>query len=252
MITLLTKRDIIGRYKGSFFGLLWSFFNPLILLAVYTFVFGFIFQMRWGGDVSSKGEFAVILFAGLIIYSLMAECLNRAPNLILHNANFVKRVVFPTEILPVVGLASALFHAAVSFVVLAGFVLITFGSIPWTATLLPFILLPFIMITLGLSWILASLGVYIRDLAHGIGLLTSVLLFLSPVFYTADKLPPALRAGLYVNPLTFPIEQTRDVVLWGKLPDWTGLLGYYAVAVAIAYLGFTWFQKTRRGFADVL
>lgn len=252
LVKASVKREVLGRYRGSVMGILWSFFNPLFMLIVYTFVFSVVFKARWSSGSESKTEFALVLFAGLIVFNLFAECINRAPSLIVGNQNYVKKVVFPLEILPWVGLGAALFHGAVSFGVWLIAYMVFFGLPHATILYLPLILLPFGLFIMGLSWALASLGVYLRDVGQFIGLLTTVLMFLSPIFYPASALPEGYRAMLYMNPLTPVIEQTRDILFWGKAPDF-GMLGVYLIATsAIAWLGFAWFQKTRKGFADVL
>jgi len=246
------KREVLGRYRGSFMGILWSFFNPLFMLAVYTFVFSVIFKARWNPGSESKTEFALVLFAGMIVFNLFSECINRAPGLILGNQNYVKKVVFPLEILPWVGLGAALFHGAISLGVWLIAYLIFFGVPHATLVYFPLVLLPFGLFIMGLSWALASLGVYLRDVGQFIGIVTTVLMFLSPLFFPASALPEEYRFLLYLNPLTPAIEQTRDVLFWGKAPDFP-MLGIYLVATSlIAWLGFAWFQKTRKGFADVL
>ena len=252
LIARMGQREIIGRYKGSARGLAWSFITPLFMLAIYTFVFSVVFQARWGTSEESKTQFAVVLFAGLIVHTLFSDVINRAPQLVLGNVNYVKKVVFPLEILPVVQLLSATFHALVSVVVLIAAQLVFQGSLPITALLLPVVLLPFLLLTLGLAWWLASLGVFVRDVGQTISLITSVMLFMSPVFFPVQSLPPALQPWMHLNPLTFVIEQVREVVVWGRLPDWQGLAVYSLASIATAWLGFAWFQKTRKGFADVL
>lgn len=252
LIKASVKRDVLGRYRGSVMGILWSFFNPLFMLAVYTVVFSVVFKARWGAGSDSKTEFALVLFAGLMMFSLFAECINRAPGLILSNVNYVKKVVYPLEILPAVTLLSAMFHALISLGVWLLAYCLFFGVPHTTALLLPFIVVPFVMFIMGLSWALASLGVYLRDVSQIIGVATSVLMFMSPIFYPVSALPENYRYLLYLNPLTPVIEMTRDVLYWGKMPDFQ-LLGIYWLATAfIAWLGFAWFQKTRKGFADVL
>src|SRR5215471_18475855 len=187
LIINLAKRDVIGRYKGSALGLLWSFFNPLLMLAVYTFVFGVVFNARWNpGGTGSMLEFAVILFSGLLVFGIFSECVNRSPALMLQNPGFIKRVVFPLEGLPWVMLCSSLFHAAVSLVVLAIVMLLVMGSLSFTWPLIVAILVPLALFILGLSWALAALGVYLRDLQQTINIATAVLMFLSPVFYPAS------------------------------------------------------------------
>jgi len=253
LIIQMTKRDVIGRYRGSVMGLLWSFFNPLLMLAVYTFVFSVIFKSRWGtGGSGSKTEFALVLFAGLIIFNLFSECVTRAPSLIVGNTNYVKKVVFPLEILLVVTLGSAMFHFFISLLVWLLFYLIFFGIPPATILLVPLELLPLILLTLGIGWLLASLGVYLRDVSQVIGVIITVLMFLSPIFYPLEALPEKYRSFLYLSPLTDVIEKSRDLMIWGKGLDWGGWTFFSLVSVTIAWLGFVWFQKTRKGFADVL
>lgn len=253
LILQMMRREVAGRYKGSVLGLAWSLANPVILLVVYTLVFSEVFQMRWGtGPAESRAQFAVLLFVGMTVHGLFAETLVRAPHLVLSNVSYVKRIVFPLEILPVVAMGTAAFHAAVSILVLGGALLIVNGALPWTAIFLPVVLLPLIVLTLGIAWTLASLGVFLRDVAQPIGLLMTVLLFASPVFYPVAALPAPLRPWLMLNPLTFIIEQARAVLVQGRLPDGAGLLLYSSIALACAWLGYAWFQKTRKGFANVL
>jgi lipopolysaccharide transport system permease protein len=252
LILASVKREVLGRYRGSILGLLWSFFNPLFMLLVYTFVFSEVFKARWNADSDSKTEFALVLFAGLIIFNLFAECVNRAPSLILSNVNYVKKVVFPLEILPFVSLMSALYHAFVSLLVWLVAYIILFGIPHITVLLLPAVILPFTLFIMGLSWALASLGVFLKDVSQFIGVVSMAMMFLSPIFYPATALPEDYRHLLYLNPLTPAIEQMRDVLFWGKTPAFDMLGLYCFAAAAIAWLGFAWFQKTRKGFADVL
>jgi lipopolysaccharide transport system permease protein len=252
LIHASAKREVLGRYRGSALGLLWSFFNPLFMLTVYTLVFSVVFNARWGSGSSSKVEFALVLFAGLIVFNLFAECIGRAPSLILANPNYVKKVVFPLEILPFVGLLAALYHALISLGVWLAAYIVLFGLPHVTVFLFPVVTLPFVFFIMGFSWILASLGVFLRDVSQFIGVVVSMLMFLSPIFYPASALPESYRHLLYLNPLTPAIEMTRDVLYWGKLPDFTMLAVYWLATGVIAWLGFAWFQKTRKGFADVL
>ena len=252
LIWQMTKRDVIGRNRGSVMGILWSLLNPILMLTVYTFVFSVVFQARWGEGSVSKIEFAVILFVGMIIHALFAECVNRAPSLILSNVNYVKKVVFPLEILPWVTLGSALFHTAISvLVLLVAFALVHF-YLNWTVIFLPPLLIPLVLLTMGVTWFLASIGVFLRDVGQTTGIITTVMMFLSPVFFPVSALPEAYRPLLHINPLTFMIEQARDILIWGKPPDWLGLGIYFVFSLFVAWLGLFWFQKTRKGFADVL
>lgn len=253
LISQMVKREVIGRYRGSAMGIAWSFFNPILMLAVYTFVFSVVFKARWTvtGD-ENKTLFAVVLFVGMIVHGLFAEVLNRAPGLILSNVSYVKKVVFPLEILPVIAMGAALFHCLVSLSVLLAAFTIFNGYLNWTVVFIPLVMMPLIIFTLGVAWILASLGVFLRDVSQTIGIITMVMMFLSPVFYPVTALPESFRPWLLANPLTFIIEQAREVLIWGNLPDWSGLGLYTLVATAFAWAGYAWFQKTRKGFADVL
>ena len=252
LIFQMSRREVVGRYKGSVLGLAWSFFNPVFMLTVYTFVFSEIFKSRWAGGDESKTQFAVLLFVGMIVQGLFAEVVNRAPSLIIYNVNYVKKVVFPVEILPIVAMGAALFHSLISLsVLLIAFVLFN-GYLHWTAVFIPLVLLPLIILIIGFAWMLASLGVFLRDVGQTITIITTVLMFLSPVFYPVSAVPERFRPWIMANPLTFIIEQAREVLIWGRLPDWIGLGVYTLAAILVAWAGFAWFQKTKKGFADVL
>ena len=253
LILQMTKREVLGRYKGSTMGLAWSFFNPVFMLTVYTFVFSEIFKSRWAGIAgdNSKTQFALLLFIGMIILSLFSEVINRAPGLIVSNANYVKKVIFPLEILPVISMGASLFHSLVSLGVLLSAFVIFNGYLHWTVVFMPLVLLPLVILSTGLAWMLASLGVFLRDVGQTIGIITTVLMFLSPVFYPVSAVPERFRPFIMANPLTFIIEQAR-AVMWGQLPYWFGLGIYTLAATGIAWAGYAWFQKTRKGFADVL
>lgn len=253
LILALTKREVVGRYRGSVMGIAWSFFNPVLMLVVYTFVFSIVFKARWGiAGEESKTSFAIMLFVGMLVHGLFAECLNRAPGLILSNPNYVKKVIFPLEVLPWVALGSALFHAAISLLVLLIAQLILTHQLMWTILLFPLVLLPLLFATMGFAWFLAGLGVYVRDIGQITGMFTTVLMFLSPVFYPISALPAKYQTWLQFNPLTFIIEEGRNSLIFGKMPDvWRwGIM--MTVGISIAWAGFVWFQKTRKGFADVL
>jgi lipopolysaccharide transport system permease protein len=252
LIWQLSKRDVLGRYRGSAMGLVWSVFNPLLMLGVYTFVFGVVFQARWGEQSGGKLDFASILFAGLIVFSLFAECVNRAPGVILGNVNYVKKVVFPLESLPWVTMGSTIFHTLMSVLVLLLIYLWAHATLHWTIVFFPVVILPLLLLTMGCSWFLASLGVFLRDVGQVVGILTTLMLFTCPIFYPASAVPETLRSYVLLNPLTFIVEQARATLLWGRLPDWRGLGLYLAASVVAAWLGLLWFQKTRKGFADVL
>jgi len=253
LIFSLAKREVVGRYKGSILGILWSFINPLFMLVIYTFVFSIVLKSHWGVSADeSKTQFAIVLFVGMIVYGLFSEVINRAPGLILSNVNFVKKVIFPLDILPFVVMGAALFHSIISLVVLTIAFVAFNGYLNWTAIFIPFVLLPLIIVTLGFAWMLASLGVFLRDLGQTTIIITTVMMFLSPIFYPTTAIPVKFLPFIRTNPLTFIIEQAREVLIWGHQPDWVRLGIYMLLATAIAWAGYAWFQKTRKGFADVL
>lgn len=253
LIYQMAQREVLGRYRGSIIGLAWSFFNPLLMLAVYTFFFSYVFKSRWGvAQDAGYADFAIILFVGLIVYSFFAECINGAPILINSNVSYVKKVVFPLEIFPWIAMGSALFHATISVVVLLILQLIIMGSLPWTIIWLPLIVFPLMLVTLGFAWFLAATGVFVRDIGQTTGVITSVLLFVSPVFYPISVLPQTMHILVMLNPLTFIIEESRKVLLFGQIPNLSGLGLYLLASMLVAWAGFWWFQKTRKGFADVL
>ncbi|MBN9585101.1 MAG: sugar ABC transporter permease [Afipia sp. 62-7] len=248
----LIHREVSARYRGSALGTLWALLTPLFMLAIYTFLFGTVLQVRWGAQQNSTADFAIILFSGLIVFHFFSEVVTRAPTLILSNVNFVKKVVFPIEILPVVALGTALFHMALSLLVLLAFFVVLHGTIQTTVLLLPFAIAPLALLLLGLSWFLAALGVYMRDINQIIGPVMTALMFVSPIFVPATSLPERVRAFVFLNPVAIPVEALREVVIFGHAPNWIALAIYTVVATLIAILGYLFFQKTRKGFADVL
>lgn len=253
LIARMAEREVIGRYRGSIMGLAWSFLNPVLMLAVYTFFFSVIFKARWNTPgAEDKSTFAILLFIGLIVHGIFAECITRAPGLVVGNVNFVKKVVFPLEILVPVTMVSALFHAGVSTLVMLVMQFFVIGSIPLTALLLPLVLLPLVILTSGIGWFLASLGVFVRDIGQATGIVVTILLFLSPVFYPISALPERYQGWFRLNPLTPIIEEARAVLVFGGGIEWGPWLIRVLVSTLVAWLGFWWFQKTRKGFADVL
>lgn len=252
LITTLVNREVLGRYRGSVMGVLWSFFNPVFMLTIYTFVFSVVFKARWNEGSDSKTEFALVLFAGLIIFNLVSECINKSPVLILANVNYVKKVIFPLEILPVISLGAALFHTLISLVVWLLAYSIFFGIPHLTVLLAPLVIFPLLFFILGVSWILAALGVYVRDISQFVGMAMTVLMFLSPIFYPITAIPEKYRFFIELNPISPAIEQIREVLFFGVIPDIRAWLIYFSASLIVAFLGFIWFQKTRKGFADVL
>jgi homopolymeric O-antigen transport system permease protein len=253
LIWQFTRREVIGRYRGSYLGIVWSFVHPLLMLLVYTFVFGVIFKARWTGS-PEEGQiaFAMNLFCGLIPYNLFAESLLRSPELILVNRNYVKKVVFPLEILPLTVLGASLIHALISTLILLLGVLVFFARLPWTVVYLPLVFVPLLFLALGAAWFLASLGVFLRDVQHLLGVVVQFLLFLSPIFYPVTALPERFRSWMLLNPLSAIVENFRRVLLWNTAPDWLWL-GLSSLLMGMAAVaGYWWFQRTKKAFADVI
>jgi len=253
LLRQFTRREIEGRYKGSFLGLFWSFINPLVLLLIYTFIFGIVFKARWpNAKTGSLSEFAVTLFCGLTAFTIFSECIGRAPSLIIGVPSYVKKVVFPLEILPVSLLGSAIFHGLISLGILLVANLLIIGSFQWTIILLPLVALPLIFLSLGFGWFLASLGIFIRDVGYTVALIVQVLFLMTPIFYPIENIPGSLQPIIRLNPLSSITENFRRVILWGQMPSWIGLSLWLLVTGTIMILGYAWFMKTKKAFADVL
>jgi lipopolysaccharide transport system permease protein len=253
LIRQLTKRDVLSRYRGSFLGIFWSLLRPLFMLAVYTVVFGYIFESKLGNHANeSKLDFTLALFCGLVLFDFFAECLSRAPTLVLSNANYVTKVVFPLEILSVSATAAAFTHLLISLLPLFIGLWVAHGSIPLTALYLPLILLPLVLLCLGLSWFLSSLGVFIRDINAAVPVVMIIIMYASAIFYSIAKVPPNLLPIVLYNPLAMVIDQARNAVLWGIAPMW----GRYLIALLACFigmiLGYAFFMRTKAAFADVI
>ena len=252
LIATLTRRTVASRYRGSTLGVVWSVLTPVLMLAVYTFVFSEVFKQKVDGGPGTWADFALVLFAALLIFNMFSAAVTSAPALIINNANFVKKVVFPLEVLPVVALVAALIDMLLSVGVWLALYLIAIGVPQLTLLWLPLVLLPAVLVALGATWLLAALGVYVRDVGPLVGILVMVMMFMTPIFYQIGNINPALRPYLYASPLTVPVEAARDVMFWGRMPDFPALATSTAACALVAWLGFVFFQKTRRGFADVI
>jgi len=252
LVKQMARRDIVDRYRGSMLGLLWSFFNPVAMLLIYTFVFSYVLGTSWPGSEGGAIAYALNLFAGLTVYSLFSESVTRAPSLIVSNANLVKKVVFPLEILPWVTMASSAFHALVSYAVLLLFVVVVTKTLHPAAFLVPLLVLPVMLLGLGFSWFLASMGVFLRDLPHTVGLAVMALMFVSPVFYPLGAVPEAARKILALNPLAPLIEQARAMAVLGTFPDAAHWLVLLIGSFVVAWAGLAWFMRTKHAFADVV
>lgn len=252
LIWFLTRRDLIARYRGSLLGVAWSLVTPAITLAIYALVFGIVLGGRFGEDIADPAQFSLVLFLGLIVFWLISDGIASAPRVLQAHHSYVKKIVFPLHVLPCVAVGAAMFHTLLRIAVFLVAYWILRGPPPPTALWIPVVLAPLFLLTLGLAWALAGLGVYLRDLNEIMGVVLVGLLFLSPVFYSLDRLPEAVRWLVYLNPVTVPVEQIRRVAIWGQAPDWIEFAGYALVCLAIAAVGVAGFQRARRGFADVL
>lgn len=248
----LTRRDVASRYRGSMMGIFWSFIAPVVMLVVYTFVFSTVFNARWGSADAGRSAFALNLFAGMLVHGFFAEGMARAPALIQQHSSYVKRMVFPLWILPLVVVGSALFHALVGFSVLLGAQLVLGHPLHWEVVLLPLLLLPLMLMAAGVGWLFAAIGVFVRDLAQVVPVLITVLMFMSPVFYPVTVLPEAYQRWMYLNPLTPPIEAARELLFAGALPSLSGFALYALAASVFSFFCLVFFRRLSKGFADVL
>ena len=247
------KRSVSARYKGSVLGLFWSFVHPMMMLCVYTFVFSVVFQSRWGVDMGGgRGAFAIIMFCGLALFNIFSEAVNLNCGIVVGNTNLVKKVIFPLEILPLSQTIASFAVGLVWFFLLVLGAVFIFGKLSFTMLLLPLILLPLFLFTLGVSFFVSSLSVYVRDTPYLVGVLLQILFFMTPIFYPIAAIPERFRWPLQLNPLTILIEEARKVFLYGELPDWRFLGMAFLISLLVLHLGFLWFHKTKKGFADVL
>lgn len=253
LLSQLVKRNIATRYKGSAFGILWSIIQPLTMLCVYTFVFSVVFKTRWGVDTEgSSGSFAIIMFCGMAMFNIFSESVNSSCGIIIANQNFVKKVIFPLEMLPLTQVLSSFILGMIWFLLLFLGIIFVFGNISFTMLLIPLVLIPLLMFTLGVSYFIASLGVYIRDIQYLIGVIIQILFFPTPIFYPLQAVPEKYRWALQINPLTILIEETRNLFIYGIFPNWSSLGISFLISIVVLYLGFFWFYKTQKGFSDVL
>ncbi len=255
LIRQFSWRMFVARSKGTQLGVLWSLAFPLTQLAVYVVVFTYVFKMRaWDGrELSGPLEFSVILFCGMIGYTAFAESVSRSCGLVVDNPNLVKKVVFPLEVLPVAALLSSLLYAA------AGLVLVLFGSafllhgLSWWSLAFPLVLLPLAALSMGLGWLVAALSVFLRDTGNVTGIVVGQILFyLTPILYAPSQLPEEFRAVAALNPLAPVVEGARRTLLFGRPPDWPGLGWALLASLVVMQLGYAFFMKSKRGFADVL
>jgi len=240
------------RYKNGILGIAWALLNPLLMLALYSFVFVFVFKVRWDAGPDMKGNFVIFLFTGLVVHGFFSDIVTRAPMMVISSVSYVKKVVFPLELLPLVPLLSATVNFVVGMTLVTLLLFYLQGSVPATIFFLPIVIAPYVLLVLGICYFLAATGVFVRDLTHVVGPLSTITMFASPVLFPIENIPEAYRAYLYANPITFIVEQLREVAILGNMPDWLGLIIYLSAACIVFLIGFSWFQATRKGFADVL
>jgi lipopolysaccharide transport system permease protein len=252
LIISLVWHEIQSKYKGSVLGFFWSIIYPLCNLLGYTFVFTVVFKYKWSIASGSKVEFALLSFIGMSIFNVFSETLTRASTLIVNNSNYVKKVIFPLEILPVVSILSNFFQFIISFLVWFIFYILFVGKIKLSALFFPFILLPLILLTLGFAWVISALGVYFRDSGYITSVILTMTMFLSPIFYPISAIPEEYHFIVILNPLAQLIEMSRQNLIFDQLPN----LGLYLIQLSISFitliLGFIFFKQVEKGFADVL
>jgi lipopolysaccharide transport system permease protein len=252
LISQLTWRDIQRRYRNSALGILWSLVTPLLMLATYTFVFSSVMKARWSSDATEVSDYAIVMFAGMLTHGFFAECATRAPLLILEHASYVKKMLFPLDSLACVVAGSALFSFGIGLFVLIVAVAVRFGEIHLTLIYFPVVLAPLLLYSVAACWFLSALGVFLRDVGHAVGVVVTLMLFLSPTFYPISAVPTDVRPWLALNPLTDLMEQLRNIVIWGKSVDYMVLLPHWILASLLAVAGHAWFERARRAFADVV
>lgn len=254
LLCQMLVRNIAVRYRGSALGFLWSFANPLMMLAVYTFVFGVVFKARWEieGMAGNRASFPLIMFCGMAVYNIFSESANVATAVVTSNPSYVKKVVFPLELLPLCTVLTALVFGLAWFTLLLLGSVFFLGSPSWTVFLLPVTLAPLILLSAGVAFLVASLGVYLRDMQQLVGIVTQMLFFMTPIFYPVTLVPEKLRWVLQLNPLSTVVEQTRRLFLYGQPPEALPCLLVLAVSLVVFQLGLAWFAKTKKGFADVI
>jgi lipopolysaccharide transport system permease protein len=247
-------RAVSARYRGSVLGFVWSFAHPMIMLAVYTFVFSIVFKARWGIERfdNNSAAFPLIMFCGMAVFNVFSESVNTSTAIVVGNPGYVKKVVFPLELLPLCNVLTSLVFGLAWFALLFLGIIMLWGDVAWTVLFLPVVLLPLMLLTAGVSLFVASLGVYLRDMQQLVGIVTQMLFFLTPIFYPLSVVPENLRWLLRINPLSTIVEQTRMIFLYGQIPDFHACLGLFIVSCIVFQLGLAWFAKTKKGFADVL
>lgn len=251
LIVSLTKRELAARYRGSVLGIVWALLTPIVMIAIFTIIFAGIFNARFGNS-SSQWDYALYLFCGLLPWNAFQESLQLSSNTIVAHANLVKRVVFPLETLPVSLSLAAVANQMFGTVALIIAAILLRGEMHATIVFLPLLVIPQLIATFGAAWLLASLGVFIRDIVQGITLLLMAWMYLTPIIYPETLVPERYRGIVNLNPFTPLIRNYRRIILDGSLPDWHGLAYFTAFAIVSFVFGYWWFARTRKNFADVI
>lgn len=252
LIWQLVQREVLKRYRGSILGLTWSVLTPLVLLTIYTTVFSSLLKMQWSPVRSGFGDFALMLFCGLVPFNFLNEALSGSILSIAGSPSYVRKIAFPVEVLPCVQVGSAAIHASISTAILLLGIFLLMGEHHWTLLLLPVVWLPYLVFTMALSLLAAGVGVFVRDVGHLVGLVMSVLFFLSPIFYPASMVPEELRWVFALNPIAHIAMGVRDACIEGRLPDWTSWSLHLAAGILLLLASAGWFQLVRKRFSDVL
>lgn len=249
----LIKRNVSSRYKGHSLGMLWTVVQPLIMLVVYTFVFSVVFKAKWGGSITeSQGSYAILMFCGMTLFNLFSESVNASCQLIINNPNYVKKIIFPLEVLPVAQVLSTFTIGCGWIGLLFLGVIVVCNGLSWTALFFPLLLIPIFFFTLGLSYLVSSVTVYLRDVQYFVAVILQILFFLTPIFYPIEAVPSNFRVFLKLNPLTSIIENARGVLVYEQILNFEDYFSSVFISFIVFYLGFVWFNKTKKGFADVL
>ena len=253
LILELARRDIEQRHRGSYLGPAWRLVYPLVQLAIYTFIFGVVFRVPWPSSANNGlASKAILFYCGLAPVVFFTECVGRAPSLITGSRNYVKRVVFPLEVLPLSAAIGSLLQLLINMCVIVAGHILSGGAVSWTLLLAPLVLVPLVLLALGISWLLASVGVLVRDVSHGLVLLLQLVPLVTPVFYPIEVLPDGFRALVKLNPLTAIVESFRRILLWQRPPDWLELGAWTIVGVLVVVTGLRLFNYTKQDFADVV
>jgi len=252
LLRRLARRDVEQRFRGSLLGKVWMVIAPLFMLALYMIAFGFLLKPKWQQAISSPTDIAMIYFSGLIVFDFFMECIVRAPNLMFEHISYVKKMVFPLEVLGWVALGTAFTRLAVGAVLLAIFYIAVRGMPSAAIVTVPLLIALLAIFALGFVWVLTSIAVFVRDIRHLLGVLMPIFMFLTPVFFPLSSTPKIAQIVLYVNPLTFVLESVRGALFQGAWPNWLGMIAYAAAAILFAWASFRLFRRLREGFADVL